>query len=338
MSLREGRVEVMRGGEVESTHSVHAVLAWPSGETCYGDPGLTTFWRSSMKPFQALPLVVDGAAEALGLDDEALALCCASHAGLRRHVEGVARVLERVGLGAADLHCGPHRPFDDGAAREVLAGGDDFGPLHNNCSGKHAGMLALARHHGWPVEGYAAPDHPVQRRIRRELEAWLDVDPDGLSWGVDGCGVPTPRLPLRSMARAFARLGRAAASGRPGPAAVVRAMTSHPDLVGGPGRPATRVMEATEGRVVAKEGAEGMICVAAPEAGWGMALKVADGGGRAAVPAAVEILTEEGLLEPGAGDDALASLRRPGITNTRGDRVGELVPRVAGRRTAAPGP
>jgi len=305
-------------------------------EVRYGEPSSLAHWRSSMKPFQALPIVAEGVMEALGLGDDALALVCASHAGTPRHVDGVRRILAAAGLSAEQLACGAHPPFSDEAERAVLRSGSGFLPIHNNCSGKHAGMLALALHRGWPTDGYVHPDHPVQRRVRAELDRWLDVDPEGLAWGTDGCGVPTPRLSLRQMARAYARLIRAADGGHTPAARVVDAMTGQPELVSGAGRPATRIMEATRGRVLAKDGAEGVLCLAGREGGWGMALKVLDGGRRAAGPSAVEALAGLELLGSSEAG-ALTAIRRPEIRNTRDEVVGGLVPRMIPGRAPVPG-
>lgn len=332
-----GRVLVRRGDEVESVHRVSGVLVGleEGTESSFGDPDRLAFWRSSMKPFQALPLVEDGAAEAFGVSEVELALCCASHVGSPAHVRIVAGLLDRLGLTPDRLHCGPHPPFDDESAREVVRRGESFTRLHNNCSGKHAGMLALALHHGWPLDGYAELDHPVQRRVRRSLARWLDVEPDGLGWGVDGCGVPTPYLTLRQMARAFARLVRAVGTSD-APTAVVGAMTAHPDLVSGEGRPVTRIMEAGGGRLLAKEGAEGVQCLAGLGEGWGLAVKVEDGARRAATPAALEALLRAGLLTAGERS-ALEDLREREIENTRGETVGRLVPDLRLRTTVVSG-
>lgn len=337
----EGIVRVTRGGTLESRHRVHAVVVGlaEGEEVHFGEPATLAHWRSSMKPFQGLPVVADGALDALELDEAALALICASHAGTPAHLEVVGRILEAAGLSEEQLACGPHAPFSGEAARAVLRSGSSPTRLHNNCSGKHAGMLGLAAHRGWRLDGYTEPEHPVQARIREELSGWLDVDPDGLDWATDGCGVPTPRLSLRQMARAYARLVRAG-SGGDGPAArVVDAMTGRPELVSGPGRPVTRIMEATGGRVLVKEGGEGIFCAAArQEGGWGLALKVLDGGRRAAGPAALEAMAGLGLLEE-PELESLAEVRRPTIRNTRGAVVGRLEARMTGRHTpAASGP
>jgi len=333
-----GRVRVLRAGETESEHRVHAVIVGhePGEEIQFGDASRLSFWRSSFKPFQALPLVEDGVDEALELGPRELALCAASHAGTPEHVELAASILERAGLDASDLECGAHAPYDAGAARDVLRRGESYGPLHNNCSGKHAGMLALAVHHGWVTRGYIERGHPVQVRIRESLAPWLDVDPEGLAWGRDGCGVPTACLSLRQMARAYARLGRAAAAGEAAPAAIVGAMTAHPTLVSGPGRPTTRILEATGGRVLAKEGAEGVFCAAAPRDGWGVALKVVDGSDRAAPPALVAALEAADLLEP-AELERLEELRSPRVRNVVGAEVGRLLAEMEPVRQAVAG-
>lgn len=337
LSGSQVRVRVTRGPERESVHAVHGVIVgvgrWE--EIRFGEPETLAYWRSSMKPFQALPLVEDEVTTAYGFDPADLALCCASHHGTPAHVRRVAGILERLGLSEDALACGPHPPFDEGAARELLKGGCDPGRLHNNCSGKHAGMLALALRHGWETDGYAGFRHPVQRRIRSALGPWLDVDPEGVSWASDGCGVPTPFLSLRQMARAYARLGRAAREA-PGPAAVVAAMTEHPILVSGSEGLATRLMQATGGRLLAKDGAEGVFCAAAPSAGWGAALKVADGAKRAVGPALIEMLAAAGLLEAGE-EEALAGLRSPPVTDWEGREVGRLVAEVEPHRATVAG-
>lgn len=293
------------------------------GEAYFGEPELMAYWRSSAKPFQVLPLVKGGGAERFGVSREDLAVCCASHAASPEHVRRVRELLGRMGLDEEDLACGPHRPFDDTAARELEREGREYGRVHNNCSGKHASLLAQALHAGDPPEGYQELGHPVQRRFREELDLWLDVDPERLSWGVDGCGLPTPYLSLRQMARAFGRLARAAAEGERAPRRVVDAMTSHPRLVSGEGRLTARLMEAGGGGLLAKEGAEGVLCMAGVDDGWGLALKVRDGASRAMGAAAAEAIVRLELL--GAAErQALEELRAPAVRNTRDEEVGRI--------------
>lgn len=318
-------------------HAVHGVIVgtgrWE--EIQFGEPEALAYWRSSMKPFQAIPVVEEGAARAFGFEPPDLALCCASHHGTPGHVERAAAMLHRLGLEEAALVCGPQPPLDEETALALLRAGGEPSRLHNNCSGKHIAMLALALHRGWAAEGYHEFQHPVQRRIREGLVRWLDVDPEGVSWAWDGCGLPTPYLSLRQMARAYARLGRASRE-EEAVAAVAGAMTGYPELVAGAAALSTRLMEATEGRLLAKEGAEGVFCVAAPREGWGAAVKVADGAKRALPPAVLAMLGSVQLL--GWEElDCLEPLRRPPVKNTEGRVVGSLMAEVDPHRATVAG-
>lgn len=316
---------------MESSHRVHGVVVGlEGGEVRCGEADLLAYWRSSAKPFQALPVLEEGAAGRFDFDAGDLAVCCGSHAGTEGQVARVRGMLERIGLSPSTLACGPHRPYDEEAARALERSGEDFAPIHNNCSGKHAGMLARAVHAGDPTDGYLERDHPVQRRIRESLSRWLDVDPERLGWATDGCGVPTPYLSLRQMARAYGRLARAAAAGDRAASSVVDAMTEHPELVAGEGRLTTRLLLAGEGELLAKEGAEGVLCLAGLERGWGMALKVLDGSKRAMGPAAAHLLHRLELLTPAAlgrtEDERIRDVR-----NTREETVGRLQPEMSVR-------
>ncbi len=318
-------VDVSRGAAVESTHRARGVVCG-AGESGRPDGGTHTYWRSAMKPFQALPLLEDGAADEFGFGPEELALVCASHGGMRRHTSRVAAMLRKLGMAEHDLHCGPHAPFDRDTAQVLSCAGRLPTRLHNNCSGKHAGMLALALHNEWTPGGYERLDHPVQKRIRECLRTWMDFEPEDHEWALDGCGVPTPRMPLQEMARAYSRLTRKAREGHASALAVVSSMTQHPDLTSSPGRVPLLIMEATEGRLLAKEGAEGVLCVAAADDDWGLALKVEDGTIRAVGPATVELLRRADLLRTGELD-ALAPLATSRIDNTLGEQVGEVTAR-----------
>ena len=318
------RVHVKRGDQQESEHVVHGVLVGPAtGTVEFGDADLQTFWRSAMKPYQNLPVVEDGAYEAFGLTPADIAVACGSHGGMPMHVNQVLSMLGRAGLadeGVDQLACGAHPPFNAEARQEAECAGEPFSPLHNNCSGKHAAMLALARHRGWPLTGYTEPAHPAQARIRQTLGHWLAADPDDRPWARDGCSVPTPYVSLRQMAEAYARLMSAAAEGDVAPAAVVGAMTSFPELTSSPGRVPLAIMNATGGRLLAKEGAEGVLCIGDTGGGWGLALKAIDGSIRATGPAAIEMLAARDLLtDPEL--EALKEVRRPEILNWQGTRV-----------------
>lgn len=314
---------------MESVHAARGVVCTASGsaESCVGDPVMLTFWRSAMKPFQSLPLIEDGVIDAFGFGAEEIALTCASHGATDEHLVVVERMLRRLETSPAALHCGGHPPFDRDAAFALRCSGSEPGRIHNNCSGKHAGMLALARHHGWDTAGYWRLDHPVQQRIRAALRPWMDLDPDDHEWALDGCGVPTPRLPLREMARAYARLVRRARNDRPDAAAVVAAMTSRPELTSSAGRAPLVLMEATGGRLLAKEGAEGVLCLASVEDDWGVAVKVEDGSLRAVGPVVVAVLEAAGMLTA-AERRRLEVLQDVPILNTLGAEVGRVTAHV----------
>lgn len=319
-------VVALRGGEVESLHRLRAVVVDADGKqhASVGDPRAPILARSAVKPFQALPLVEDGVADGLGLEPEDLALACASHDGTPVHVSAVRAMLGRVGAGESELACGPSAPLNPNAAEELLRAGLEPGRLHNNCSGKHAGMLGLARHRGWDTVGYHEGEHPVQVRALESVAGWAQVPAEGVRTGTDGCGVRTFSLALEAVARAFARLGTA---GREGGAAreVLGAMRAHPLLVGGSMRLCTRLLETSEGHVVAKLGAEGIYGAWVEDQRLGVAVKVEDGARRAADPALLGVLGAMGALGSD-GRDHLEDLAIPVVRNTRGEEVGHLEP------------
>lgn len=331
----ESVVEVLRGSVVESRHRVHVAVADAEGRlrAVSGDVEMVTFFRSCAKPFQALAAVLDGAVERFGISPAELALCCGSHSGEPMHVEAAGRVLQKVGADAAELACGPHPPFSGASRRALAEAGLEPGRLHNNCSGKHAAMIALARGRGWDPHGYERPDHPVQGRLRAEVARWAGMPEEALIGGNDGCGVVCFALPLRNMAAAYARLAAAARAGEWGPARVVGAMLAHPQMVAGSGRLCTELMRRGGGRLFAKTGAEGVYCVGVPGAELGIALKVEDGADRAVAPAILTLLRQLELLSE---DDfgALHAHAFPSLTNTRGETVGRIATRI---RLVAPG-
>jgi L-asparaginase II len=326
------RVEQTRGETVEVWHDVHVAVVDARGRLVAGagDPGLVTFWRSAAKPFQALPLVEDGAADHFGLTSEELALACASHSSEPEQVARVRELLAKIGCSERDLLCGPHPPLSERVARDYATRGLRLTAVYSNCSGKHAAMLALARHHGWPTASYTRLEHPVQQRCLDAVSRWTDMPRDAVKTAVDGCGVACFGLPLERMALAYVRLGGGGADGasrfnppdaRPAPGAasrIVAAMLRHPDLIAGNGRPCTELMRAHPGRVIAKVGAEGVYCALLVQEGLAVALKVSDGHGMAAALALATVLAELGLKpQP-------AALAAQPIVNTRGETVGEL--------------
>jgi L-asparaginase II len=325
------RIEATRGELVESVHRVSVAVVDRSGRLIAesGDPDLVTYWRSAAKPFQALPLVMDGGADRFNLTPRELALCCASHSSEPEHLATTDSILNKLGLPESALACGPHTPLSAAVAEDIARRGIKPTPRWSNCSGKHAGMLALALHHGWPTEGYHRLEHPVQQRILSELLRWTQVSRDDVYCAVDGCNTVCFALPLRGMAAGYA--GLAAAEER----AAVRlreAMTGNPDIVGGRGRPCTDLMAAFGTRLIAKIGAEGVYSAALLEPGLGIALKAEDGDMRSAPIALVAVLGALlDRLDDGAGRVALQSCGhhdRISIRNTRGLGTGVL--RAAG--------
>ncbi len=318
------RIRTLRGGVEETIHEVDAVVVDGRGKTVasVGDPGKVTPLRSAAKPFQALPLVEDGAADRFGVTSSELALACASHNSETHQVEVVRGLLTRLGFEERDLACGPHPPL----ARELtFPSEDDTGeievaspsPIANNCSGKHTAMLALAKHHGWNSTGYHLTEHPVQQRCRRAVARLCGVSEELIGEVVDGCGVVCWVLPLRAMAHGYTGL---AADAGEAEREIVNAMVSHPGLVAGRRRLCTALMSAVSGQVLVKVGAAGVYGAALLQHGIGLALKVTDGDDWAAGVALLAILDQLELL-PGIRD-RLPSYAEPVLRNTRREPVG----------------
>jgi L-asparaginase II len=287
-------VEVRRNGVVEARHRVHAV-AVRDGEViaASGDHRHVCFMRSSSKPLQALPLV----RARCDLPDDELAIACASHRDTTEQIAAVRALLARAEATDDDLELG----LQEGRPSERI---------HNNCSGNHAGMLALCRARSWPTQGYRLPEHPVQRACLEVHAEAAEVEPKELATGTDGCGIVTFALSLERMAHAFSRLESLPAGSR-----VAAAMRARPGLVGGPDNADYLLMRDAPGWL-AKGGAEGLLCAAGPD-GIGVALKSEDGVSRAHAPALAAFLGELAVDLP----DLAA---RP-VLNTRGERVGEVV-------------
>ncbi len=318
-------VVVTRGDAVESSHRVHAAVVDASDRLlgAAGDPGFVTYWRSCAKPFQVMPLIESGGFDAFGWGGEELALSCASHGGEPEHVAIVESMLATLGLEEGDLACGPQEPLSPRGARIARESGVRIKRTHNNCSGKHTAMLALAKHKGWPISNYERVDHPVQMAIINQVGLWCGLRPSQITVGVDGCGAPVFGMPLDRMARAYARLGCAAGRGEEIPARVTAAMGKYPFLVGGTERLDSTIIEETRGRVITKVGAEGVHSAIIVDAGIGIALKVEDGSPRAQQPALIRILQELDAL-PDPLPPALAELVSRPIRNSRGEVVGEI--------------
>lgn len=318
------RVTVTRSGHVESEHEVHVAVVDTAGAVVAraGDVDRPAYYRSAAKLMQAAACVRDGAADRYGFSEDALALACASHSAEDRHIAVARTMLAACGCDERDLACGPHPSLSSSVARARLKADAVLQPVDNNCSGKHAAMLALARHHGWETAGYERSDHPVQRRLLQELRRYVGDDVD-VGVGVDNCRVCTFRVPLSSMAMSWARAGALDDA----PTRRLReAMWARPDLVAGTGRSCTTFLAAAPGRLLVKVGAEGVYCAALPERGFGVAVKAMSGDGRAAHVALCAVL---GQLDAGLGGEPLphaawASLAEVPLTDTRSDVVGAV--------------
>lgn len=327
-------VEVRRGAMIESRHRGAIVAVEPGGAVAaqLGDGDLLTSTRSTIKPFQAIPFVTSGAADHFGVSERELALVCASHEGESFHVERVAGMLGRAGLDESALRCGAHAPYNSDAARQLEKDGIAFSQLHNNCSGKHTGMLLTAVYRELDLDEYYKPEHPVQSEITATLIRMADLDGD-MPAAIDGCSAPTYGVPLRSIAIAFASLVNpqsvkldpeiAAASTR-----IVNAMIAHPEMVGGTKRFDSELLRTARGKLVCKIGAEAVYGVGVLPSdryprGLGIALKIEDGSFRGIGPAVVETLAQLGVLTD-TEQTELAAYHRPDIDNRRGLIVGEV--------------
>jgi len=323
-------VEVTRGPLVESVHRGAVAVVDHNGNSIaqVGETSFLTYIRSAAKPMQALPLLESGAADHFGLLPEELALIVASHSGEEEHVRLGRQIMEKIGLGDAALCCGTHQPLHTGSAKALVARGQSPTVYHCSCSGKHAGMLALAQYYGLNTDGYYLPEHPVQRMMLESMAELAGLGPQDIPLGVDGCGVPVFGLTVEKMAYAYARFAAADTfAGKKGEACrrLQEAMLSFPTIVAGTGRLATDIMKTARGKLLVKDGTEGVFCVGVPQKGWGIALKIEDGNLRAAGPVIVKVLQELGLLtEEERGELANHACRQ--LKNYRGEKIGEIRP------------
>ncbi|NNE65321.1 MAG: asparaginase [Pyrinomonadaceae bacterium] len=334
--MSEILANVYRNGTLESRHMGSIIVLDTKGNeiASVGEPDLVTFWRSAAKAFQAIPFLTSGAAAAFGFSDKELALACASHSGEPFHTGLAADMLERGGFTEDALQCGAHPPFHEETNEQMIREGIEPSPLHNNCSGKHAAMLALAQHINADPDTYLDPGSPVQGVILETISIFSEVDANDIAMGTDGCSAPNFALPLRAMARAYGKLVNPPEDFDPNLEAacrrIVYAKTKYPEFVGGSVRLDTKVMKALPGRIVCKVGAEGVWTLGVmPTERWpdglAIAMKIDDGNDYRARPAAgIELLRKLEILTPEA-EDAIGEFSPQKFVNRRGIEVGEIV-------------
>jgi len=328
-------VEVWRGQIIESRHRGHLIAVDANGtQICaLGSPQTVTYLRSSGKAFQALPVVTSGAADRFGFTESEIAIACGSHNGEPIHVDTVRSMLNKIGLDESALKCGAHEPYSVDVARELIQKGERPSPIQNNCSGKHAAMLALAKHVDAPTESYDELVNPVQQMILQTVSDFSGVPVEEIAIGIDGCGVPVFGISVRAMALMYARLvsppSTFTSETRDACKRIVAAIIAYPEMIGGTkDRLDTELIRAAAGTLISKIGAEGVYTVGVlPSADWpngiGFALKIEDGDDkRARPPAVIDALRQLGVLSR----ESLAALSKYSpetIMNRRGDHVGE---------------
>ncbi len=327
MSQNPVFVEATRGGFVESQHRGAFAVVGPGGDlvASLGDIERPVFPRSAIKAFQALPVVESGAADKFGFTPEEIALCCASHGGEPRHTETAQRMLEKVGLSADHLECGGHWPTHQHTTNRMLSRDQRFDQLHNNCSGKHAGMIALAVQLGVEPAGYISVGHAVQQAVKNTIETMCETDLSTAPMGIDGCSVPTWAFPLRNMALGFAKLAdgpELSETSRAAADRIVEAVREHPFMVAGTARVCTLLMENVP-RAFVKVGAEGVYCAAIPHAGLGVALKCDSGSSEAAEISIASVLCALPVWTNAEREALLGFTSRP-LRNRRNTEVGTL--------------
>jgi L-asparaginase II len=312
--------QITRGGIVESKHTGAYVVSDARGNNIVqaGDISRSIFPRSAIKAFQCLPMIETGAADRYGFTNEEIALCCASHSGEPEHVRVARSMLAKIDIIESCYECGAHWPTSRAATYELVRAGETAKDVHNNCSGKHAGMLALAQHLAVNVKNYVLPDHPVQKEIATTLAAFCEIEIASAPQGIDGCSVPTWAMPLRNLALGFAKLPANTAGMR-----IVTAVRAHPFMIAGTGKFDTEIMQAVP-RLFIKFGAEGVYCGSIPHAGLGFAMKCDDGAVRAVEVAIAKVLAE---LDVWTADEAaiLKTFSHAEMHNWQKLKVGEIL-------------
>lgn len=321
--MAEILAEVIRNGRVESRHRGQFAVIEPSGNVmaALGEINTKTYMRSAAKPVQAMPLLESGAADAFGFTHRELAIIMASHNSEEFHLDAVRNIQKKAGLTENDLQCGFHLPMNGESAKAHLLQNKPKSPLYNNCSGKHSGMLALAKYKGWPLETYLRTDHPVQIAIKNKIALFAGLGVSEIESGIDGCSAPVFYLSVKNMAQIFSAIadGKITPSGR-----VFKIMSQNPEMIAGTGRFDTAVMQAGKGRFISKIGAEGVRCFGIKgEKPLGIALKIEDGNTRVSAVVLLEGLRQLDLISQAMLNE-LREFQRPVLKNCAGVEIGEI--------------
>jgi len=324
--MNEILAKVYRGKTVESVHCGSVAVVDSKGKLIYsfGDPYFVTYLRSSAKPFQVIPLITSGAAEKFGLSQKEIAIISGSHNGQKIHTDTVKSILKKIGLSEKNLQCGVHIPHYYTANNIIPPPGKKFTQLNHNCSGKHAGMLGLCVFFGWDIKNYRNPNHPAQKIILKAISEICQYPEKMIGIGIDGCGVPVHAMPLYNMALGFSNLVNYNSEDDHTAEAyklIVDSMRKYPEMVSGEGRSDLALAEASEGNIIAKAGGEALSCSGVLSKGWGVAVKITDGGQRAIGPAVIETFRQMGMLSR-KQIEKMPKFSRPIIKNFRGDEVG----------------
>jgi len=326
--MNEILANVYRGNTVESQHCGSVAVVDSEGKLIYsfGDPYFVTYLHSSAKPFQVIPLITSGAAREFGLTQKEIAIISGSHNGQKIHTDTVKSILKKTGLSENNLQCGVHIPHYYTANNIIPPPGKKFTQLNHNCSGKHAGMLGLCVYFGWDIKNYRDRNHPAQRMILRAVSEICQYPEKKIGIGIDGCGVPVHAMPLYHMALGFSNLVNYNSKDDNTAKAyklVIDSMKKYPEMVSGEGRLDLSLATASKNNILAKAGGEALSCSGILSKGWGMAVKISDGGQRAIGPTVIETLRQMRLLSR----KQIARMNKfshPVIKNFRGDEVGSI--------------
>lgn len=322
-------IQVTRGSLIECTHSVHIAVTNSDGELLgyYGEPNRVTYARSSVKPIQAIQVLESGAVEEYCINEREISFMCSSHSGEPYHVECTRAILSKANVGVEKLNCGIHVPGNSQIYKELIESGVELSQEHNNCSGKHSGMLISAQKLNEDLDTYLNINHPVQQRILENIAYVCDYNKEDIIIGIDGCGAPVHAMPLERFAYGFARMADPQKLGEKGKYAekITTSMMKYPQMVAGRDRFCTALMKTCGDRIFGKAGAQGVYLVGDKVNKIGVAIKVEDGSGQAATCATLEVLRQLNLIS----EEELAELRKfanPTLLNARKDIIGEMRP------------